>query len=309
MDALQIEKIIVNTLLNSIPEELFVVLFVYILMGEFDHWKDKDCKKLFHSWDYSRILVPAIFSAIVSNVLRYGGASSSIVSFGTIFSLFISIVAMGDIFNNARALKWIGEVLLFLLLGSMCIAIIEFPYLYILVMGMGKSLTLINNNMLLNFLISIPMKILQFIIIFYLILYKRSLLKTRMVSMIFTSQILMILTVITFTANFSFLVIMLKVFCYDNAFGYSATEFQLIILIGIYIFPIANIFSLLGSIYFVKNRETAHKKAIYERIKTIVEEIREYPIKGSHENINWHLNGLENNLEELANSLYIEEKK
>lgn len=302
-------KIIINTLLVSIPEEVFFVLFVYIMMGEFDHWKDKDCKKLFYPWDYSRILIPAIFSAIISNVLRYSGASSSIVSFGTMLSLFVSIVAMGDIFNNARALKWIGEVLLFLLLGAMCAAIIEFPYLYILVIGMGKSLALINNNMLLNFFASIPMKIIQFIIIIYLILYKRSLLKVRMVSTIFTSRILMILTIIIFITNFSFLVIMLKVFLYDNVFSYLATEFQLLTIVGICSLPIANIFSLLGSIYFMKNSEIAYKKMISERINILVEEIKEYPIKGSHENINWHLNGLENNLVEIANNLYMEEKK
>lgn len=72
MDALQIEtihKIVMNTLLISIPEEVYFVLFTYILMGEFDQWEDEDCPRLFQPWNYPRVFIPAVAAAVISNIL------------------------------------------------------------------------------------------------------------------------------------------------------------------------------------------------------------------------------------------------
>lgn len=299
-----IYKIIINTILNSIPEELFVVLFTYILMGEFDQWKDEDCKRLFQPWDYSRIIVPTVATALISNVLRYTGANEGIVSFGTLLAFFITIVAMGDIFNNARALKWMGEVLVFLLLAALCVSVIELTYLPFMVYGTGKPLAEINNNMLHNFIISIPAKIMEYSLLAFLVLHKRSLLKARIIKMVFESKILTAFMLTTLLADFSFLVFMLKIVCYESVLSSLSVDLRLVVFVAICIFPVFNISALIWCTYFINNREATNKKKASDRIKKIMEKIQAYSEKANYDDIVWTLNGLNANLGEVADDLF-----
>lgn len=308
MDALQMYNIIINTLLISIPEELFFVLFTYILMGEFDQWEDPDCKKLFQSGDYSRILVPTISASLVSNIVRYTGFSTSTVSFATLFALFIGIVAMGDIFNNRRALRWICEVFLFLLLAAICTAVIEFSYLPIIVYGTGKPLGEINNNMYYNFISSIPAKLMQYSLLAFLIARKRSLLKKRLKQMILDNVVLTMVFLIIPLIDVAFFVFMLKIVCYDKALMTLSIVLRLMTITGICLFPILNFFALIWCAYYIKNSETMKKKKASGKLLKIIEEINIYSQQGDYSNVKWTLKGLEIELEGIANNLYLNEK-
>lgn len=302
-------KIIINTIFVSIPEEVFFVLFTYVLMGEFDQWKDEDCKKLFQPWDYARILVPAVSAALISNILRYTGAGEGFISSGTLLVLIIGIVAMGDIFNNARVAKWIGEVILFIFLAAICAAIMELAFIPFVVYGINKPLAEINNNMLSNFLLTIPLKIMQYSLLAYMIARKRSLLRARIIKMITENRVLLVIILIALFTDVSFLVFMNKLVCYDNVLTSLSIMLRLVTIICICLFPILNLLAIVWCTYLVKNNEAINKKEASDKIKNVVAQINSYMESGDYVNVKWTLNGFKANLEEVANGLYFDRKK
>jgi len=304
-----IQKILLNTVFVSIPEEIYFVLFTYIMMGEFDQWKDEDCKRLFQPWDYPRILIPAISSAVVSNVLRYTGAGSDVVTLGTFFMLFFGIVAMGDIFNNAGALKWMGKVILFLLLGSLLGGLCEFIYVPFLLYGTGESLLIINDNIFLNFLFSLPARFLEFSIIIFLLVYKRSLLKARIVKMIVESKFLVTLTIAALIVNLNFYIIMYNIICYNKALTLLSAGLRIAVVLGVCLFPIINLSALVWCTYYVKNNEAVRKKAASETLRKIAAELKSHLEGGNRDHLVWVLNGLVANLQVVADELYCEERR
>jgi len=76
-----VQKILLNTFFVSFPEELFLIMFTLILVGEFEYWKEDECKRLINRFDYVRVFVPTIVAALISNTLRYYGLSSGIYQF------------------------------------------------------------------------------------------------------------------------------------------------------------------------------------------------------------------------------------
>lgn len=239
-----IYKVVVNTLLVSIPEEIYFVLFTYIMMGEFDQWKDEDCKKLFQPWDYARILVPAVFAAIVSNMIRYSGAHEGFITSGTLFAMILGIVAMGDIRNNARAAKWVREVFQYILLCAVCSGVIELLYLPFVVYGSGMSLVSINNNIMLNFILSIPAKLMECSLLFFVVMRKSTAIKEWFVRIIVESKVLSMLSFIILMIDALFLFLIMKLVSYDEILFAFSTESRLIAIVGIYIFLVLNILAM-----------------------------------------------------------------
>lgn len=302
-------KVIMNTLLVSIPEEIFVVLFTYILMGEFDQWNDKDCKKLFQSGDYARILVPAITTALISNILRYNSAPSGIITLVMLNTIILGIVVMGDIYNNARAVKWILEVTLYVLFAVIVIAVIEFMYIPFFVYGIDKPLAEINNSIWNNFLLSAPGTIIEYIILAFLVARKRSLLQARIIKIIVDSKVLTAFSLVICAIDFTFFWLMIKLVCYEKVLINFSLELRMLTIILICLFPILNISALICCTYYVKNGEAKGKREAAERIIQIADDITRYMKKGKYEDINWALNSVNENLRGLATSFFVDENK
>ncbi|MCR4441308.1 MAG: hypothetical protein QHH10_04100 [Peptococcaceae bacterium] len=285
------------------------MLFTYIMMGEFDQWEDEDCRKLFQPWDYSRVLIPAVASAAVSNILRYTGASPDIVTLGTFLALFFGIVAMGDVLNNAGALKWIGKAFFFLILSILSAGLCELLYVPFLLYGTGESLLTINENLFLNFIFSLPSRFLEYSLLVFLLAHKRSLLKARIIKIIFESKVLVALTIAALLINLYFYLIMYNVVCYEKALVALPAGLRLAAVLGVCLFPVVNLSALVWCIYYLKNSETAKKKAASASLRKIVAEIKAYPEGGNRDHLVWALNGLAVNLEEVADELYSEEQQ
>lgn len=296
-------KIVMNTFLVSIPEEIFFILFTYIMMGEFDRWKDEDCKRLFEPWDYSRIFAPVIASALISNILRYSGADLAIILPCSFLTLFIGMVVMADIFNNARAVKWIGSAFVFLLLGTLYAGLCEFLYIPVLIYGTGKTLAEINNSMLQNFVISIPAKIMEYSLLAFMVAHKRALLKTNIIKVVLASRALTAFTLVNLISNLCFLIVMYRMVCYERVLEGLSADVRLIVIIGICLLPLINLSTLIGSIYYLKNCEAAGKKATVEQIKNLRTKVKATGDARSIHTILWKLNGLYTNLDDIARGL------
>ncbi len=299
-----IYKIMMNTLLVSIPEEIYFVLFTYIMMGEFDQWMYGDCKKLFQPWDYPRILVPAVSAALVSNILLYTGADMSIISLVIILVLFAGIVAMGDILNNAAALRWMGKALIYLLFAALFLTFCEFLYIPFFLYGTGMTVAELNNDTLLKFLISLPGRVMEYSLIVYLVAHKRSLLKARLLKMVFESKALTALTLGALLTDACFMIFMARLVGNERALAAFSAEVRFAVILGICLFPPVNLATLVGCTYFVHNRAAAQKKEAADRIRKIVKVVKTCAENGSTVNVFWKLNGLYTGLEGVANDLY-----
>lgn len=312
IDPAQIEtvyKIIVNTFLVSIPEEIYFVLFTYIMLGEFDRWADEDCPRLFEFEDYPRIFVPAAVAAFISNILLYTVAKGSIVSPVTILALFAGIVAVGDIFNRPGAVKWMGKVLAYLLVAFMFLAFCEFLYIPMFLSVMGMTVAELNDHTLFKFLISLPERVMECALLAYLIARKRSLLKARIIKMVFESKLLTALTLGTLLTNVGFFVFMTRVVVHEKTLAAFPTDLRVAAILVICLFPLVNLAALLGCTYFVYNRGAGQKKEVAGNVREIITQVETLSENGNQAKVIWKLMGLYTNLERVAQDLYYEENR
>lgn len=298
-----LQKVVLNTLLVSIPEEFFLVMFTLVLMGEFDYWKHDEYNKVFYKWDYIRVFVPTIVGALSSNVLRYLGFDFGFYSFLPILIFFILIIFTNDIFGDASALKWIGKAFVFLILGFIVVLISEFTYIPVILYSSGLNLTDINDNILLNFFVSIPSRVTQYVILFSLIIKKRALLKVNFVKPIFENRTLTIITFLTLVLHFTFFIIMMKIISYDKVLIDLPIGLSLVVILSVCISPIINIACLIWGIYFMKNNEATRQKQIHVKLGNILTEIKSYTNNEKYDNIKWKLNQINLEIESLAENL------
>lgn len=298
-----LKRIVLNTLFVSIPEEFYLVMFTLILMGEFNYWKERECKKLFDRWDYIRVFVPVIIGAVISNILRYTGSSIIVICSISMISMFITIVLTGDIWMDANSLKWMWRAFSFLLLGIFTLIAMESIYVPVFLYVTGKTLAEINRNILLNIVLSMPMKLLQLIILFIAFTWKRNLLKISIARLMFENNTMAALSLVSLSSNILFFIVMLKaVLCGKSLFNF-AQDFKVLILLLNCIVPIINILTFLLCTYYVKYKETDKQNSAAEKLGKIVEDISVYKDSGKYENIQWKLNEIQKNVESAYKDL------
>ena len=301
-----LQKIILNTLLVSIPEEFFLVMFTLILVGEFEIWKEPECKKLIHKYDYERILIPTIVSALLSNVLRYSGLNYDATSVITILAVFILVIITNDIFGDASALKWIGKCFVFLILACIIVGISEFLYVPLVVYGTGKPIQEINQNIIVNFLVSLPSRMLQYIILIYLIYHKRTLLKGSIIKHILLFPVPLLITSLIVFFNLVFYIIAYNLIIYDRVLANLTNIIQVVVIVGVVLFPILNILGMAWLACYIKDREVNDRRIASTKLCDLLDKMELYSNSSNYGNIKWKLKEFGMGIEEVASSLYKE---
>lgn len=299
-----IQKILLNTILVSFPEELYILMFTLILVGEFDYWMEDECKKLINTWDYSRILIPTITVSLLSNIMRYTGWDFAMGSFIPVIVFYILIVLTNDVLKEASALKWMSKTLVFFVIALITLGISELIYAPLIIYGTGKSIEEINSNILSNFLISLPSRVIQYTILLYLILKKRTLLKGNIFAYIFESKFLSSLTALITIFNLFFLYCSYKFIIYDKILTNIQPASQLFIIIGIILLPLFNISIFLWGLYHIKNNDILERKNICQRLENLSNDIKIYINDGNYDNIKWKLNEIDMVIDEVTKNLY-----
>jgi len=162
-----ITNAVMNFLLVSLPEESIWFFTVIILMKRFDlldkyMWRDKI------KW-----LVVPVLSSIVINLLKYIINSPIIfISISAITTIYIGIIIMlkapeNNILNEKIA--YIKILLLVLLSFAILIVLTESLYIPLFLKYFGKSIIEINSVWSVNFLMSIPARMIQFILIIFIL--------------------------------------------------------------------------------------------------------------------------------------------
>ncbi len=297
------QKVIMNTLFVSIPEEFYFVMFILILVGEFEYWKEPGCKRLINKFDYSRVFLPTGVVALLSNILRYYGLAGGIYQYIPLIVLYILIVLTNDIFGDASAIRWMGKTFIALTLGFMSIGVSEFIYMPFVIFSTGLNMTEISNNFLLYFTLSLPARFIQYSILLYLVCRKRTLLRGRLSKYIFANSKLSILFSFFGLFNVAYIFVMYKAVVYDKALVLMSLSSQIITVIGIILFPLVNTLGLMWIPYYVKNLEAIDKKNAAEKLQNLINKIEVYTNNGEYDNIRWKLNEIGIGIEEVSNSL------
>lgn len=301
-----IQKIIINTLFVSIPEEFYLVMFTLILVGEFEYWKEPECKRLINRFDYVRVFLPTIVPAILSETIRVTDFNSLYFQFVPFITTYILIIITNDIFGDASALRWMAKTIMFMLLGFLILAISEFLYVPFVLYQTDLTLVDISNNFLLYFTLSLPSRFLLYSLLLYLVSKKRTPLKGKLLKHILSNPVLSFIFSILVILNILFLQFAFKVISFKKVLETISHTSLFFILIAVVLFPIINISALLWCSYYIKNKEFKDKKLAREKLNILLKEIELFTYTDNYDNIKWKLKEIGMGIEEIAADLYTE---
>ncbi len=301
-----LQEILMKTIFVSIPEEFYWVMLTLILVGEFEYWKEPECKRLINKFDYIRVFLPTVVVALLTNILKYMGLDYGFFPYVHYIVFYVIIVLTNDVFGDASALKWMAKAFIFMMIGSLTIGLTEFLYIPFVLYGANLTMVEVDSNFLLYFMLSLPSRLLQYSILLYFVCRKRTLLKGKLLKPILSNFISTAIFSLFVAFNLMFLLIMYKVIVCDKVLKTVPFNYQIIIVIGVVLFPILNISGFVWSSYYMKNRETKDKKIATQKLLNLLNKIEMYTNVGNCGNIRWELNEIGIGIEEVADSLYRE---
>ncbi|PYG87042.1 hypothetical protein LY28_02425 [Ruminiclostridium sufflavum DSM 19573] len=304
-----IAKILIDTLLISVPEVFFWVMFTLTLVGEFEYWKEPECKRLINKFDYVRVFLPTIVVALLINIMDYMGLNMYISQLISISVFYIIVVLTNDVFGDASALKWMAKAFVFMVLGFFIIQILKNIYIpYVLYMA-NLSVKEVNGSFLLSFILTLPVRLLQYSLLLYFVIRKRTFLKGRWLKPILSSPLLTALLFSIIVFNILFLQIVYKTVISVETLKELSSTSIVVLLIGVVLSPIINIMAFLIGCYYLKDKEIKDKVSEAEKLHNLSENIRVYINHGNYDNIRWKLNGVKIEVEDIADSIYKDDEK
>jgi len=299
-----IMKVLINTLLVSVPEEFFLVMFTLIVIGEFEYWQEPECKRLINRFDYVRVFLPTVAGALLSNILKSLELNYGFYQFITPIVIYILIVLTNDIFGDANAIKWMLKAFIAFMVGFLFIGVSEFIYAPFIIYGTNLTMAKIQSSLLLYFMTSLPSRFLQYSLLCYLVNKKRSFLKGQHFRNLLSSPVLSVIFFISVLINILFLWFMYKAIVFDRILMSVPQFYQVFITIALLLFPLLNLSGLIWSFYILKSKEVKDKKSASDQLHNLLKELDLYVSDGEFGNIRWKLNKISTDIEEVANNLY-----
>lgn len=303
-------KIVINITTIAFWEMLFLVLFTYVMMGEFPYLEqpeEAEFDKLIQSSDYGRVFVPALVSSIISSTLRYTGGDMQVTLPLSVLSMLITIVLFGDIFNNSTAAKWIMRAVAFSLLGTVVMFCSEYLYMPIIIYTTDISIHDINHNSVLNLVFALPSIAMQYLFLIFIAVKKRTFLKGKIFKVIFESRLLSTITLFILIIDFIFIIVTLKSVEFDKILINQTVSTQVFVITSTFLFPILNISALIYSIYYISNNEKSRQKKASDSIHDLIEKIQSSMDEDSNNNagqIKLNMMSFNHDLLEIADYLF-----
>jgi len=237
---------VINALLNfwliSIPEEFVWVLLCLIQLKRHDlvdtyRWKENI------KW----LALPTVLTAISINIFIYIIPNFVLKFFIPLIMLFISLKYILEKTNYIEdSIKWY-KIIIAIVFGMIAITLTEMVYVPLMLGLSNESLELINANIWVKFLMTLPVKIFQIFLV-YFIYYKSMIFEKKYMSNIFKDKVLSIVTVIFVSLVLFVLASAVKWMSSSNIFNELSTIIRIMIsilfttiptiLIFLYIIPI-----------------------------------------------------------------------
>jgi len=291
-------KVLGDIVLVSIPEEFFIVMLALLLLGKFDFLQsdDKEERKI-KKYDVTRVAFLVISTAVISNILRCLNADPNLLLLICVLYIFIFILVIYKMYWD-----W-GEILktfLFTLLSVIVFALIEFSYAPLFFYIFNMTVDDLNNSVLIKFVWAIPERLVEYLLLGFLIARKATFLKARIVKVILRDRLLTVITLLALFFNLAFLSVIEKLIWFDKILDGFSLAVQLGISVAVLVFPILNIAALVFAIYHISNRECENRFLAKQDIKITADDIKMFAKNGRYDKI-MHMVDI---LEEDANKLY-----
>jgi len=265
--------VLLNIILVSIPEEIFLVVFTLILLNQFDYLQSKvDGENRLKKIDIYRISLIVVTVAVITNILRfYFFVDASMIFIISIIMLFLLILITYKLYF---LFKDILKVLLFTVISCIVILVVESLYIPIILLLLNKTIEEINNSILLNFMVTIPGRVLEIIIIAYIITKKASFFNNRIFRTILESKKLLLTSIIYLIFNISMLLIILELVFFDRTIAAENIFMQMLATVLGLVVPVLNIFIYFSIIYHNKSKELNRTYEISSNVNMVLSDIR-----------------------------------
>ncbi len=261
-----------NTVLVSIPEETFFVLFCLLLINQFDFLNYKSPKgRKFQKYDILLLSIPILTAAIGSNILRFSGLNLILVP---VFSMLICYVAIVITYRLYYNLHDIFKSFICLLFAFIILMLIETLYMPAILYMTNSTIKDINSSLLLNFVCSLPAKGIQLIIILYLFFKKSSILKTNIFEIIMSNKIVRVVTLCLLLFNFALTLALTNLITIRKVLISLPINTQVYIIVSMILFPMINLTAYISCIYYKSNKEAQDRYLVYLYIQDYLDNIK-----------------------------------
>lgn len=282
-------KMVINIVLVSIPEEMFLVAFSLLLQKRYDLLKPSMKNAV-------RFFTPVLSLALLSNILRkYFAVTVDFMPIISIFILFISTVLVYRI----RKAKLMIKVFASYILSYLAASIIQLSYIPLLFNATGIDAAELNNYSMLLVIITLPERVIEYCIIAYFVLKRKSIVKINIFRQIFRSKGLAIVTISIFILNILFVTVAGKLVFFNRILSGLGLAVQFIVITSVLIFPILNITMLFGVIYNITARETFNRMLSKERLSTLISILELYNQNGNYDKIDRVINDMHKHVDML----------
>jgi len=157
----------------------------------------------------------------------------------------------------------------------------------------------LDNYSFLLVLISLPERVIECCILFYLLSKRTSLIKINIFREIFKSKALSFTTICVFVLNIVFVTLMGKLVFFNHILSSLGIVVQFVVIEGVLIFPILNIAMLFGIIYNMIAKERFERMLSRERMLTLVSILKMYATNQNYGKVNAVIEDINKHLEEL----------
>jgi hypothetical protein len=285
---------IINTILISIPEEAFIVAFVLIFTGKADfiNIKLKNIARFMIP-----VLIPALTSGFLRIILHHG---LDYVTFLTMFLIFVSVALVYEI----RGFKKIMQCLGCTIIGSLIPAIEQMAYVPVSMSIMRLTMADINKVDIGVLCFTLPERVIEVLIIAFLLSKKRNILKVNPFRLILSNKIMSIVFFFNLAFNLFFLYIFTYEIYVERILSQLSIMLQLLATMFVILVPIVNMASFIGIVYMLAYREKSRRMFIVEETKAVSALISVLSRRGNYTQIQDELKDFNKQMKEIEKTKY-----
>lgn len=234
---MDLQQSILNTLIVSMPEEIFITMIVLILLGRYDYISKEIWKRNL----FKIIIVSAIPLSIIFNLLKYSFPNhSNILVVINILLLSISISILYGIKNKKEYFK----ILMFTALGFLIFMVTQLITIFIVMYILKMSPNSFNQSAIINFIIVLPERVLQYLMLSLIFLKQNGLTKVNLSKIILENSVLRFFTILFTVGDIVILMWMAKYIVYDKILDKIPLDGQIAMSVGIMILVIISLLSI-----------------------------------------------------------------
>ena len=273
-----------NTIFVSILEESFIVAFSLMLLKKFDALefnKGINVKRFLGA-----ILIPAVFT----NASRQFGVQDNFVLLIGVLSVYGALVLIYKIHSPKKLLG----AFISILTAIVTFMAIELSYVPLLLRLLNTTVEEVNSSVLNNFLLSIPERTIEAVIIWAMWKKRFNILKVDVVKVITNSRVLSILSIVLLGMNVFMLGLSGKYVIFDRYLSGFPISVQMVFIVGTLILPIFNMVILYAIIYNLKYKEGYRKLFRRDNINSLVSILEESIQEGDYRMVRMALDDMKN---------------